>query len=107
MIVEMRTYRTKSGMRSRFLELFERRTIPEHARLGMPIAGPWPCIDDENVFFFMRGFAGLEERVVRKEAFYEGSLWKDELEDVLMPMLERYDVAVVDLPEGSIDWNHR
>ena len=33
-----------------------------------------------------------------KAKFYEGELWKRELESVLMPMIERYDVVVVEAP---------
>ena len=104
MIVEMRTYRTKPGMRARFLELFRTKSIPEHRRLGMSIAGPFLAIDDSDTFFFMRGFPEEQSREVMKAKFYESRLWKEELEDVLMPMLERYDVTVVDDPEGRIAW---
>jgi hypothetical protein len=31
-------------------------------------------------------------------------LWKQELEQVLMPMLERYDVVPVDDPDGLVQW---
>ena len=104
MIVEMRTYQTKPGMRTRFLEIFEMRTLPEHRRLGMAIAGPFPSVENPDVFFFMRGFPDVESREAMKAGFYEGRLWKEELEGVLMPMLERYDVVVVDDPEGRIAW---
>jgi hypothetical protein len=39
-----------------------------------------------------------------KAKFYEGDLWKSELEQVLMPMIERYDVVLVDDPEGQVRW---
>ena len=39
-----------------------------------------------------------------KAMFYEGDLWKRELEHVVMPMIERYDVVVVDDPDNSIHW---
>ncbi len=100
MIIEMRTYRTKPGTRTRFLEVFRTRSIPEHDRLGMPIIGPFLSVEDPDVFFFMRGFADLESRDRIKASFYEGELWKKELEDVLMPMIDRYDVVLVDDPDG-------
>lgn len=31
---------------------------------------------------------------------YDGELWKGELEGILMPMLEKYDVVLVDDPDG-------
>lgn len=39
-----------------------------------------------------------------KAKFYEGELWKSELENVLMPMLERYEVVLVEDSEGVIHW---
>jgi hypothetical protein len=33
-----------------------------------------------------------------KAQFYEGELWNRELESVLMPMIDRYDVVVVEGP---------
>ena len=104
MIVELRTYRTKPGMRDAFLQLFRDKTVPEHQRLGITIAGPYLSIDDDDTFFFMRGFPDEESRESRKARFYEGPLWKNELEGVLMPMLERYDVVTVRDHEGKFAW---
>lgn len=39
-----------------------------------------------------------------KAKFYEGELWKSELEQILMPMIEGYDVVLVDDPEGLVHW---
>jgi hypothetical protein len=52
----------------------------------------------------MRGFPDMQSRETMKAGFYEGELWKEELEAVLMPMLENYEVVVVDDPEGRIAW---
>jgi hypothetical protein len=104
MIVEMRTYQTKAGARERFLRLFEEVSMPEHRRLGMPIAGPFLAVEEPDTFFFMRGFPDMETRDALKESFYEGRLWKERLESELMPLLERYDVVLVNDPDGKIAW---
>jgi hypothetical protein len=39
-----------------------------------------------------------------KARFYEGELWKGELENVLMPMIEKYDVVLVEDPDGLVQW---
>jgi hypothetical protein len=39
-----------------------------------------------------------------KEKFYEGELWKRELEHVMLPMLEKYEVVLVDDPDGRVRW---
>ncbi|MFZ0911426.1 MAG: NIPSNAP family protein [Candidatus Acidiferrales bacterium] len=104
MIVEMRTYKTKPGMRARFLEVFRTKSVPAHEKIGMKILGPFLSIEDPDTFFFMRGFPDLASREPMEARFYEGELWKAVLESVLMPMLEKYEVLLVDDPEGLVRW---
>jgi hypothetical protein len=39
-----------------------------------------------------------------KAQFYEGELWKRELEQTLMPMIDKYDVVLVEARGGLGDW---
>lgn len=102
MIIEMRTYKTKPGMRTRFLEIFNAKSVPAHREIGMTISGPFLSVEDPDTFFFMRGFPDLASREPMKARFYDGELWKDELESILMPMLEKYDVVVVEGEEEMV-----
>lgn len=105
MIIEMRTYKTKPGKRAEFLDVFRTRSMPAHAQIGMRILGPFVSVEDPDQFFFMRGFPDLASREPMKAKFYEGPLWKTELEQMLMPMLERYDVVLVDDPDNQVKWD--
>ena len=87
MIIEMRTYKLKPGTRARFLEIFHTKSIPKHVEIDMKIKRPFLSIEDPDTFFFMRGFPDLVARVALKASFYEGDLWKRELERLLMPMI--------------------
>lgn len=104
MIVEMRTYKTKPGMRSRFVEIFLSKAVPAHNEIGMKVLGPFLAVDEPDTLFFMRGFPNMASRDPMKAQFYEGELWKQELEQVVMPMLEKYEVTLVDDPDGLIQW---
>ncbi len=104
MIIEMRTYKTKPGKREQFLEIFRSKSMPSHADIGMKILGPFLSLEDSDTFFFMRGFPDLGSREPMKAKFYDGELWKSELENVLLPMLEKYEVVLVDDPEGQVRW---
>ena len=104
MIVEMRTYKMKPGTRAEFLEVFRSKSMPAHGEIGMKLLGPFLSLEDADTFFFMRGFPDLASREPMKARFYEGELWKRELEGVLLPMIERYDVVLVDVPDGLINW---
>jgi hypothetical protein len=100
----MRTYKTKPGKRSQFLEIFRSQSVPAHQEIGMKILGPFLSVEDPDVFFFMRGFPDLASREPMKAKFYEGPLWKQELEKLLMPMLEKYEVVVVEDPDAQVRW---
>lgn len=100
----MRTYKLKPGCRPRFLQVFRTKSVPAHEEIGMKILGPFLSVEDPDTFFFMRGFPDLASREPMKAKFYEGELWKRELEDLLMPMIERYDVVLVEDSEGLICW---
>jgi hypothetical protein len=104
MIVEMRTYKLKAGKRGQFLDIFRSKSVPKHLELGMKICGPFLSIEDPDAFFFMRGFPDLPSREPLKALFYEGDLWKCELESVMMPMIDKYEVVVVDDPENLLRW---
>jgi len=102
MIVEMRTYRLKPGKRDNFIEIFRTKSMPAHACIGMKIVGPFPSIEHPDTFFFMRAFPDLPSREPMKARFYEGELWKNELENLLMPMIDSYDVVLVDDSENLL-----
>jgi len=104
MIIEMRTYKTKPGRRAEFLAIFRSKSIPAHHAIGMKILGPFLSLEDPDTFFFMRGFPDRTTREPMKAKFYEGELWKNELEPVLMPMLEKYEAVLVDDPDDLVQW---
>lgn len=104
MIIELRTYKTRPGKRPEFLEIFRTKSVPAHDEIGMKILGPLLSIEDPDTFFFMRGFPDLDSREPMKVKFYEGELSKNELECVPMPMLEKWDVVLVDDPKGLVRW---
>ena len=104
MIIEMRTYRTTPGKRAEFLETFRSKSIPAHTEIGMKILGPFLSIEDPDTFFWMRGFPDVASREKMKAQFYEGELWKQELEKILLPILDKYEVVLVEDPENKIRW---
>ena len=50
----------------------------------------------------IRGTGQSRERM--RDEFYEGKLWKDELEGKLMPILEKYDIVIVEAEAGLGEW---
>jgi NIPSNAP len=102
MIVEVRSYRIKPGRREEFIDFFEKRSIPALRSHGMKVLGPLLDLENPNKFVWLRIFPSLEERDRMKDAFYGGDLWKNELEDIAMPMLESYDVILCETSPGCV-----
>jgi NIPSNAP len=102
MIVEVRSYRIKPGHRAEFIEFFEKRAIPALRAHGMHVLGPLLDVENPNQFVWLRSFPSLEERDRLKTAFYEGDLWKDELEAIAMPMLDSYGVTLCEKAPGYV-----
>lgn len=104
MIVEMRTYKVKSGTRPKILEALRGPTFDELKRIGVKCAGPWASTEDEVTIFWMRAFPYAAARQKMSNAFYSGEAWRNQLSDVFMPNLEKYDVVAVEAPENAFSW---
>src|SRR6185369_15218741 len=102
MIVEVRSYRIKPGRRAEFIRFFETRAVPALRAHGMMVLGPLLDVENPNKFVWLRSFPSLEARDRMKTAFYEGELWKNEMEAIAMPMLESYDVMLCETSPGCV-----
>lgn len=102
MIVEVRSYRIKPGHRDEFIRFFEKRSVPALQSHGMKVMGPFLDLENPNKFVWLRSFPSLQERERMRDAFYEGELWKNELEAIAMPMLESYDVILCETSPGGV-----
>src|ERR1700676_4216578 len=103
-IVEMRTYKTKPGRRAEFLQIFRTKSVPAHREIGMKILGPFLSVEDPDTLFFMRGFPDLPSREPMKAKFYEGELWKRELEIFFVANFGKNEVLVVEDSDELIRW---
>ena len=101
MIVEIRTYTTKPGLRQRFLDLFETRTRPLQLSIGMGIIGPWIDQEHPDRFVWLRTFPSMDERERMKRELYEGAEWTGELEALMMPMLEDFTSVLTEIEGGT------
>jgi hypothetical protein len=102
MIVEVRSYRIKPGRRAEFLDFFQTRAVPALRSHGMKVLGPLLDLENPNKFVWLRSFPSLEERERMRTAFYEGKVWKNELEAIAMPMLDSYDVILCETSPGYV-----
>ena len=102
MIVEIRSYRITPGKRDEFIKFFEERSVAALQSHGMKVVGPFIDLENPNKFVFLRGFPSMEDLHRMKDEFYGGRLWKEELEQIAMPMLESYDVILCETTRGFV-----
>ena len=102
MIIEVRTYRIEPGRRAEFIRYFETRSVPGMRVHGMHVLGPLLDVENPHRFVFLRSFPSLEERERMKDAFYGGELWKNELEAIMMPLIDSYDVTLAETAPGCV-----
>ena len=105
MIIEMRTYKIKSGLRAKFLDTFEAKVRPEHERIGMKILGPFLAIEDNDTIFWMRAFPDRESRERMRNEFYDGKLFQKDLKKNHAPLVEEFHGTVVEAKEGLGEWH--
>lgn len=102
MIVEVRSYRIIPGCRDEFLEFFRTKAIPALRSHGMKVVGPLIDVENPNKFVWLRSFPSITERTRLKQIFYEGDLWKNEMESIAMPMIDSYDVILCETSPGFV-----
>jgi hypothetical protein len=103
-VIEVRTYRTTTpGARAELMAAMRARTFPEHRRLGMKVLGPFPSLEHDDTFVFLRAFPDAASRAPMKDAFYGGPLWIEELEPRLMPLIAHYEAVLVEDQDGLWD----
>ena len=96
MIIEIRTYTVKRGMRDRFIHFIENRSGPIQQRSGIQLLGPFADVNDEDSVVYLRGFRTHEERNRSRDSFYGGSEWQCELKWEAMTMLASYKVVIAE-----------
>jgi hypothetical protein len=102
-VVEVRTYRTKPGQRAEWVKLFQTRIGPAQLDYGMTVLGPLLDTEDPDVVVWVRAFPSAEQRQPIKDAFYEGQVWKEELEHLVLPLLAETSAVVCEMPRDSLD----
>jgi|ERR1700731_910974 len=99
MIVEIRTYEIKPGLRDRFVDFLRCKSGPVQKAKGIQLLGPFIDLENQNIVICLRGFPSREERDRMRAAFYCGPEWKTQLKAEAMTLVERHEVVVAETRE--------
>lgn len=100
MILEIRHYTLKPGLRETFIDFFEQKNRPALRDAGMLVFGPMRDLENANKVHWMRAFASLKERDRIKDGFYDGPVWNEEIEPLVMPMIDHYEADLTETTKG-------
>ncbi|MEU9077059.1 NIPSNAP family protein [Kitasatospora sp. NPDC048538] len=95
MIVELRQYTLRPGMRETLIELFEREFVTAQEAVGITLGGRFRDVDDPDRFVWVRAFPDMAQRKRALEAFYYGPLWREHREAANATMLDSDDVLLL------------
>jgi hypothetical protein len=66
----------------------------------MLVFGPMRDLEDPDKVHWIRAFASLESRDRLKDSFYNGPVWNELIEPIVMPMIAHYEAELVETTEG-------
>ena len=88
MIIEIRRYTLKPGKREAFVTFLETVNRSTLQNVGMLMFGP------------MRAFESKEARNAIKDAFYDGPVWNNGIEPIVMPMIQHFEASITETTDG-------
>jgi hypothetical protein len=100
MILEIRRYTLHPGQREAFIDVFETVNRAALRQAGMLVFGPMRDLEDPDKVHWIRAFDSLERREAIKQAFYDGPVWAQEVEPLVMPLIAEYEASVVETTKG-------
>jgi len=91
-VIELRNYLLKTGKRDEFIQYFKDHFVHSQNEMGVYTPGLFKIKNEENRFFWLRGFDNMEQRSGFLPAFYGGEVWEKFGPAANDMMLEWHDV---------------
>lgn len=100
-VVEIRSYNLKPGTRDRFHQLFLKEALPMLKRWQVDVIAHGPSLHDQDSYFLMRGFNGVEIRQKEEDAFYGSEEWIRGPRERVLADIDSYTTIVFQLDEAT------
>jgi len=94
-VVELRRYTLHPGRRDDLVQLFEREFVETQQALGLQVLATFIDPARPDSFVWLRGFAGMAERLRGLQAFYGGPVWQRHRDEANATMIDSDDVLLL------------
>ncbi|WP_394834327.1 NIPSNAP family protein [Pendulispora rubella] len=106
-VLEIRTYRLRSGRGERFHQIFREQAVPLLRRYGITVVDFGPSLINEadepgEGYFLMRAFPSLERREALEGAFYGSDEWRKGPRPEVLSLIENYHTTVITVPSAAV-----
>ena len=101
-LVEIRSYRLKSGTRPEFARVFHEEALPllQARRIDVVAFGGSP--DDPDAAFLIRAFDDLADRERREADFYGSAEWREGPREAVLDCFEVYTDTVITVDDATV-----
>jgi ketosteroid isomerase-like protein len=100
--VEIRSYNLKPGTRDRFHQLFLKEALPMLKRWKVDVVSYGPSLHDQDSYFLMRAFEGVEQRQKSEDAFYGSDEWLKGPRERVLADIDSYTTIVIHVDEATL-----
>lgn len=104
-ILEIRTYRLKSGTRADFLRIMREECLPLLANDGIRVVGSGGSLvleDGREEAFLLRAFSSLADHQLQEERFYGSEEWLVGPREAVLSRIVDYHSVVVEVLEEAV-----
>jgi len=101
-VLEIRSYNLKPGTRDRFHQLFLNEALPMLKRWKVDVVAHGPSLHDQDSYFLMRAFDGVEVRQKSEDAFYGSDEWTKGPRERVLADIDSYTTIVIHLDDATI-----
>jgi hypothetical protein len=102
-LVEIRSYKLKSGSGSSFHDLVLTQSMPLLREHGTEIVAFGQSVHDPDAYFLVRAYDSLDHRRSSQEAFYSSAAWKNGPRQSIVELIEADWDIVLWLTRDAVD----
>jgi hypothetical protein len=102
-LVEIRCYTLKPGVGAEFHRLVREESLPLLKEAAIDVLGYGPSLHDEDSYFLIRVYDGLEHMRSSEEVFYGSDAWRLGTREAILGLIESYSSGTLWLSESAIE----
>ena len=102
MIIEVRSYKLKPGMRPRLHALFVERALPMLHRWDVDVVAHGPSQHDDSSYYLMRAYRDLAHRQESQDAFYGSDEWRNGPRAQILECIGDYTDVVISVDDAGL-----